>query len=271
MKKRSVILILLCLTGAVLMAFGLKTAKEEWQTGVALYSFNQHPFPEAIAMADSTGTKLVEGFSFYKLGPAFNNLTMADLSPSDVERMKKMLAAKGLSMPSMYFSGGKNLAEWKKYFDLGREFGLKCIVCEPQKKQLGMIDSLAGIYKIKIAIHEHEKPDIYCDPDSLLKFIKGYKNIGACADIGHWVRSGFDAVKSLEKLRSHIVELHIHDNDKANKDVDLGTGTIDFATLTKELKQQHFTGILFYECEHDMKHNTQNVKRGMEYMQANVK
>ena len=249
------------------MAFGLKPVKHDWQTGIGLYSFNQQPFPKLVLMADSTGTKLVEGVSFVKLGPAFNNKTTADLDKTEVARMKQMLAEKGISMPSMYFSGGKNLAEWKKYFELGREFGLKSIVCEPQKNQLAMLDSLAGIYKIKIAIHEHELPDIYCNPDSLLKFIKGYKNIGACADIGHWVRSGFDVVKSLQKLRGHIIELHIHDNDKAQKDVDLGTGTIDFVAMAKELKQQRFNGILFYECEHDMKSNMLNVKRGLKFLE----
>lgn len=246
-------------------------ASPEWKTGIALFSFHRHPFTTALAMADSAGVKYVEGFSFYKLGAAFNDSTMGALGKDDQVRMKQMLDEKGIKMSSMYVEGAKNVDDWKKYFEMANEFGMQFLVCEPAKEHWDMIDSLAGLYKVKIAIHEHSKElSKYWHPDSVLAAIKGHANIGACADIGHWARSGLDPVKCLEKLEGHIYSLHLKDIDEMNNananDVNPGTGVIDFTALVKELKRQHFNGTIDIECEHNLDNNLPDVKEGLRYI-----
>lgn len=246
-----------------------KTDKLKWKTGVALYSFNRHGLEKALSLAQQSGVKTVEGFSFYNLGPEFDNKSMGHLDDKGVAKLQKMLADKGLTMSSMYAGDGNNEEEWKRNFEIGRKLGLKFLVSEPRKELLGMIDSLAGIYNIKVAIHQHVKgTSAYWHPDSVLAATKGRKNIGACADLGHWVRSGLDPVKCLKILSGHVIAVHLKDIDKSNNDVDLGEGTIDFKGVVKELKRQRFTGTVNVECEHNWDNNLENVKQAINYFNA---
>lgn len=262
------------LTAAAFMAFRATNSLSgnakagKWKTGIALYSFNRHAFSKALSLSKASEVKYVEGFSFHNMGADFDNKTMGALDAGGVALVKKMLKDNGLSMSSIYVSDAKNADEWKKFFDMGRELGVKYLVCEPAKSQWDTIDSLAGIYDIKIAIHEHKKgSSMYWHPDSVLAAIKGHKNIGACADLGHWVRSGLDPVKCLKMLDGHIVGLHLKDIDKADHetDVDLGTGSIDYPAVVKELGRQKFAGYAHVECEHNMEDNQQIVKASVQY------
>ncbi|MDB5012154.1 MAG: sugar phosphate isomerase/epimerase, partial [Daejeonella sp.] len=271
MKKKSNYVLLLVLITLAFTAFVdkdkiKKPGKVKWKLGVALYSFNKHGLDKALTMAESSGVKYVEGFSFYNLGPDFKNKSMGDLDPEGMALMQRMLKEKGLTMSSMYVGDANNEQEWKKYFETARKLGLKYLVCEPRKDLLDMIDSLAGVYKIKIAIHQHVKGgSIYWHPDSVLAATKGHKNIGACADLGHWVRSGLDPVKCLETLAGHVIVIHLKDVDKSGNDVDLGTGAIDFSRVVRELRRQKFSGIIDIECEHNMDDNLQDVKEAIDY------
>ncbi|MRG45257.1 TIM barrel protein [Chitinophaga sp. SYP-B3965] len=245
------------------MAFS--SGKPTWKTGVALYSFHQHSFEKGLDMAVDCGLKNVEGFSFQKLGNGFGGKTMIDLNKEELTLIKTMLKKRNLQMPSMYVDT-KGRENWEKYFKLARELGMKYLVSEPAKNEWNMIDQLAGIYKIKVAIHEHAKPSPYWHPDSVLAAIKGHKNIGACADLGHWVRSGLDPVRCLQLLDGHIIGIHLKDVDRSGNDVDLGTGAIDFTGVVKELKKQQFSGFIQAECEHNMDNNSLDVKRSVEYI-----
>lgn len=241
-----------------------------WQTGIALYSFGKFSFPTAVSMADSAHVKIVEGFSFHNLGKEYNNKTMAAVSKDDITRMKQVLKSKKIAMPSMYVASAKDVNEWKYYFQMAKEFGMKFLVCEPMKTQWDMVDSLAGLYKIKIAIHEHSKLfSAYWHPDSVLAAIKGHPNMGACADLGHWVRSGLDPVKCLQQLRGHILGIHLKDTDESNNqkanDVTVGKGIIDFPAVVKELKLQKFKGLIYVECEHKMDYNLPDVIESLEF------
>lgn len=242
--------------------------KNKFRVGVALYSFNQHSFEESLRLSESVGVPYVEGFSFYNLGEQYGNKSLGDISGSDIEKVKVALSKRHLSMTSMYVGGADGVTGWKHYFELGKALGVKYFVSEPPREQLKMVDSLAGIYHIKIALHNHAKPSGYWHPDTILAAIKGLPNIGACADIGHWTNSGLNAVECLKKLRGHVFGLHLKDVNKNHQDVLLGTGIIDFDSLTKELKAQHFNGYVQVECEHDMDNNVGDVKKAVEYFRG---
>ena len=65
-----------------------------------------------------------------------------------------------------------------------------------------LIDKLANEYNINVAIHDHPKPSHYWNPEAVLKVCEGRsKRIGACADVGHWARSGLDAGGMHEEAR----------------------------------------------------------------------
>ncbi len=147
----------------------------------------------------------------------------------------------------------RTLEEWKSYFEFGKEFGLSYFTSEPIKTQWDGIDSLAGIYGINVAIHDHPRPNPYWHPDSVLAAIKGHSHIGSCADVGHWARNGLDPVECLRELQGHIYGVHLKDIVQSNNteaaDTVVGTGVIKWAPIFQELNRQHFSGMLSIEHE----------------------
>jgi len=245
----------------------------DWNMGVALYSFNRFSFADGLNKADSAGVNYVEGFSFHNLGKEFNDKTMAAMTEEDISKMKKMLKTKNLEMQSMYVSGAKSEADWKYYFELAKDMNLQHLVSEPEKESWDMLDSLAGLYKIKIAIHEHAKgKSQYWHPDSVIAAMKGHPNFGVCADLGHWERSGLSPAKCLKKLEGnilavHLKDIHQSDNPEAN-DVIIGKGVINFPPIIDELKRQQFKGVIHVECEHKMENNLPEVIAGKQYFEG---
>ncbi|MBM3402729.1 MAG: sugar phosphate isomerase/epimerase [Bacteroidetes bacterium] len=271
-------LLYLCFLAASLMGCTENTKKVEdrnadWDMGVALYSFNRFSFSDALTKADSAGVNYVEGFSFHKMGKEFNDSTMASMTAEDIRKMKEMLRTSNLEMQSMYVSGAKSENDWKYYFELAKEMNMRHLVCEPEKESWDMLDSLAGLYKIKIAIHMHAKgKSMYWHPDSVIAAMKDHPNFGVCADLGHWERSGLDPGECLKRLEGNILGVHLKDIHQSNnpdaKDVIVGNGVIKFPPIIDELKRQRFKGVILVECEHKMENNLAEVIAGRKYFEG---
>lgn len=195
------------------------------------------------------------------------------MSDENISNMKQMLKNKNLKMQSMYVSGAKTEDDWKYYFELAKKMKMQYLVCEPEKESWDMLDSLAGLYKIKIAIHEHAKgKSIYWHPDSVLEALKNHPNFGVCADLGHWERSGLNPTECLKKLEGHILGVHLKDIHESNNpeaiDVIVGKGVINFPTVVDELKRQRFNGVVHVECEHKMENNLADVIEAIRYSEG---
>lgn len=127
----------------------------KWKLGIALYTFQQFSFTEQLAKADSARVKLVEGFSFSKTGGELNDSMITTLSPTGIEKLSQSVKAKGMQMVSFYVLGGNTIESWKKQFKLAKQFNVKYVTSEPPVDMWDSIDSLASIYNIKVAIHNH--------------------------------------------------------------------------------------------------------------------
>lgn len=264
--------ILILVLGGMVTSPPKKTSskKSDWNIGVALYSFNRFPFPETLLKAKAAGVKYVEGFDFHKLGAVFGDKTMEQLVPSDAKKVRKLLKQNGLKMKSMYVGRAQDQESWQKAFELAKSLKIEYLVAEPKRDDWDMVDRLAGEYNIKIALHQHSKEagSIYWHPDSVLSAIKNHPNFGACGDLGHWTRSGLDAVESLKKLEGHLISIHLKDLDKPGqsaKDVMVGEGVIDFESVVQELERQQFDGEVYVECEHKMEDNLEDVSHAVRY------
>ena len=128
-----------------------------------------------------------------------------------------------------------------------------------------IIGRLANKYKIRVSFHNHPKPSHYWDPETVLTAIKAAnsKYVGACPDVGHWVRSGLDPVECLKKLEGHIQHLHFKDLNVAGErkahDVHWGTGVVGVKSLLQELKRQKFKGMFSAEYEYNWDNNVPDV------------
>lgn len=247
-----------------------------WKLGIAMYTFHTVSFPVAVQQVDSAGIRYIEGMTFHKAGPELKDSLISQLSPSGIGKLKEVLAAKKIKMESMYIGGGKTVESWKKEFEIAKNFGVKFVTAEPPVKMWDSIDSLAGVYGMKVAIHEHWKGvSAYWHPDSVLAAIKGHPNFGACADLGHWPKSGIDPVEGVKKLDGHIIAIHLKDiaafNDPKLKDVTVGTGVVDFPGVFQVLKKQNFRGNIYIEKDVENKpSNLPSVLESIKYYNNQV-
>ena len=253
-----------------------RKVSQNWKLGVALYTFHTFSFPKQLELADSAGFKYVEGFSFADAGPELKDSMIMQLSPGGIDKIKKLLRDKKIKMSSIFLTGGNNEAEWEKQFQLAKRLNVEYVTAEPGVKMWDMVDSLAGIYKLKVAIHNHWKGvSAYWSPDSVLAAIKNHPNFGACPDLGHWPKSGIDPVEGLKKLQGYIIGIHIKDiaafNHPELKDVPIGKGVVDFPAVFRELKRQNYKRYLMIERDAEEKpSNLASVIGEIEYYHRQV-
>ncbi|MEP7109425.1 MAG: sugar phosphate isomerase/epimerase [Ferruginibacter sp.] len=225
---------------------------KDWKFGVALWTFHTVNFPASLDLVDSAGLTYIEPNTFHKAGSELKDSMISKLSAAGIEKLKELIAKKGLKCESIYIVGDSTVASWKHQFDIARQLGVLFVTTEPPLNMWDSIDSLAGVYGVKVAIHEHWRGvSHYWNPDTVLLGIKGHPNFGACADLGHWPKSGIDPVEAVRKLSGHIIGIHFKDiaafNDSKLLDVPAGTGVINFPAILEELKKQNFRGHIYIE------------------------
>ncbi len=225
---------------------------QDWKFGVALWTFHDVNFPQSLDKVDSAGLTYIEPNTFHNAGPEFKDSIIGQLSMTGIDKLKAMIAQKGLKVESLYIVGDSTITSWKKQFDIAKQFGVQYVTTEPPLNMWNSIDSLAGTYGIKVAIHDHWKGfSHYWNPDTTLMALKGHPNFGVCADLGHWPKSGINPLDAVKKLSGHIIGVHLKDiaayNNTSLKDVVVGTGVVNFPAIFAELKKQNFNGHIYIE------------------------
>ena len=249
---------------------------KDWKFGIALWTFHTFSFSESLDKVDSAGLKYIEPNNFTKTLPELNDSSLMQLSPANITRLKSLIEQRGLKCESVYLAGGNTVDAWKKQFDAAKQLGVQFVTAEPPLSMLNSIDSLAGIYGIKVAIHEHWKgTSQYWNPDTTLLAMKGHPNFGVCADLGHWPKSGINPLDAVKKLSGHIIAVHLKDiaayNDPKLVDVPVGTGVIDFPAIFRELKKQGFKGPIYIERDAtDQPSNLPSVMQEIKYYNEQV-
>ncbi len=196
-------------------------AYDGWRLAVQAYTFNRFTFYEAIDKTASLGLEWIEAYPGQQLSKEKPDLEFDHNAPPEIrDEVKAKLADAGIRIVNYgVVDMGNNEAECRKVFDFAKDMGIETIVSEPPEKAFDMIERLCDEYEINLAIHNHPKPSHYWNPDTVLKVCKGRsKRIGACADTGHWMRSGPNPLQMLRKLDGRIISLHFKDLIRENGD-----------------------------------------------------
>lgn len=248
----------------------------DWKFGIALWTFHTVNFPQSLDKVDSSGLKYIEPNTFHNAGPEFKDSMILQLSADGIEKLKNIISSKGLTCKSIYIVGDSTIQSWKKQFDIAKQLGVEYVTTEPPLDMWDSIDSLAGAYGVKVAIHEHWKGvSHYWNTDTTLMAIKNHPNFGVCADLGHWPKSGVDPVEAVKKLSGHIIGIHLKDiaafNNPALLDVPVGTGVVNFPTVFEELKKQNFKGYIYIERDaEDQPSNFPSVMQTISYYNEQI-
>lgn len=227
-----------------------------WKLGVQTYSFNRFTLFEAIDKAASVGLKYAEAYPGQKICGDCDEKMGPGMSEAAYERVAKKLADAGIQLVAFGVTGlSGDEAESRKTFEFCKRFGIGVINTEAREDAFDTIEKLAQEYQIKVGIHNHPEPSYYWNPDKVLKAIEGRGPwIGACADTGHWMRSGLEPLDCLKKLEGRIVSFHFKDLNQKGKgahDVPWGQGQANAKALIEEMKRQNFRGPVSIEYEHN--------------------
>lgn len=265
MNRSHLLLGILGLMGSTLLTVQAGASSSDWKLAVQAWTFNHTTLIDTAEKASALGIKYIEAYPGQALGGGLAGNIGPDMDAGAKAGLLAKLKSLDIRLVNFGVTGAGDEAGWRKLFEFAKSVGIETICAEPAENQFALLDTLCNQYKINIAIHNHPKPSHYWNPDTVLAACKGHsKRIGACADTGHWVRSGLDPVECLQKLQGRIITLHFKDlNVKGPEahDVPWGTGISKAPAMFTELKRQHFRGVFSIEYEHKTPQLLENVQK----------
>ncbi len=247
-----------------------------WPLAIQAYTFHRETLFDAIDNAKELGIRYIEMYPGQIVSPEMSDVRFnEDASVALIAKVKTKLERAGVR-PLAYgvVRMSTDEAECRKVFDFAKVMGITTITAEPPVEALPLIDDLANEYGINVAIHNHPKPSRYWDPNFVLEVIKDRSpRIGACADTGHWMRSGLDTIESLKILEGRILWSHFKDLNESTPqghDVVWGTGAGNARGMLEELKRQNYVGGIAVEYEHNWGEAMPEIKQCVEFYRETV-
>ncbi len=232
-------------------------AKHGWRVGSSAWTFRQYSFLDMLDQLQSLGLRYLEGMSWQPVGKEYAGVETNEAMSADVlKALQQRLADHGVKLVSCYMRDlPNNEAVCRRKFDWAKQFGLEYLTAEPPPEAFDLLEKLCDEYRISLAIHNHPKPhSLYWNPDAVVKATRGRsKRIGACADTGHYVRSGLDPVACLKKLEGRLIGLHLKDLAEAGKveahEVAWGQGVGNIQGILREVQRQKARVVFDVEYE----------------------
>lgn len=227
--------------------------------GIQIYSLRGFPVDVALDHTKNLGFEEVEFFS-----------GMFPLTASDEEIQKMVQKVKGLGLRiSAHGVNGftKDAEANRKVFEFAKKAGVKNISAAPTPDSMGNLNDLVKEYDIRIAIHNHGPSDRFNKVVDVLRAIEGLDpRIGACADLGHFIRSGEKPVDVIRALAGRLYGVHLKDfaeMKESTRGVILGQGHLDCAAVFDAMIQAKFPadGALSLEYEENPKDPIEDIRQ----------
>lgn len=248
--------------------------------GCQAWTFNRFTVLEAIEKTAAAGGRVIEfypGQKFRKDQPA---VTFSHNAPAAVvEQVRaKLMEHDLLAVNYGVVALPPKEAEVRKVFEFARRMNIPAVTSEPPVESLDLIEACVAEFDVRLCVHNHPKrandPTYkFWDPQWVLDQVKRRDpRMGACADTGHWVRSGVRPVDALKILAgrvfsSHLKDLNAFGTTKAH-DVPYGTGVSGVKEILDELKRQGFDGNISIEYEYKQDDNLTEVTKCVEFVEA---
>jgi sugar phosphate isomerase/epimerase len=225
--------------------------------GIQLYSLRGYKVDEALKHAKDLGLTRVEFYAgMYPL----------DADAAAMNAMNAKLADLGLSISAHGVNRfTKDAAANRKIFEFAKAAGITILTADPDPDSFASLDELVKEFDIRVAIHNHGPTHRYNKAVDVLAAIEKHDaRIGACADLGHFIRSGERPTEVIRLLAGRLYGVHLKDfaeMREKTKGVILGQGHLDAPAVMAALVQVGFPadGALSIEYEE----NPQNPLDGL--------
>lgn len=249
--------------------------------GCQAYTFNRFTAYEAIEKTAASGGKVIEFYPGQRLSAEDGDLKVDHNSPQVdviVAKLKAKLGQHGVRAVNYGVVGiPKDEAAARKVFEFAKKMGMIGVTTE-SADAINTIEKLAVEFDLGVGFHNHpgsfENPNYKVwSPHYIAGLVEGRDaRLGACADTGHWMRSGIKPVEALKVLRGRIISAHLKDLNEFGvrnaHDVPFGQGKADMKAVLDELKAQGFQGNLSIEYEHNWDNSLPEVTQCVDYIKA---
>lgn len=239
-----------------------RAADDGPRLGIQLYSLRGYPVDEALRHAREIGFRHVEFYAgMYPL----------DSTPDQIAAMTRKLTGLGLS-PSAHGVNrfGGDAAANRRVFEFARAAGIRTLTSDPDPEAFASLDELVREFGIRVAIHNHGPGHRYDKVVDVLHAVEKHdERIGACADLGHFIRSGEDPVEVIRLLKGRLYGVHLKDfreRQAKTKGVILGQGHLDVPAVFAALERTGFPadGALSVEYEENPQNPLADIRQCFE-------
>ncbi|MDX1952823.1 MAG: sugar phosphate isomerase/epimerase [Verrucomicrobiota bacterium] len=238
--------------------------------GCQAYTFHRFSAFEAIEKTAAAGARVIEFYPGQILSREEPNLKVHHSSGEEVvEKLRMKLRKHDLIAVNYGVVGLPNdEAECRAVFTFAKKLGMRGVTSEAKPEALDLIEKLCKEFDLTMSIHNHpRRPNDpgyrYWDPEYILSLVKDRdRRLGACADTGHFARSGIKPVDALKILEGRVLSSHLkdlHEFGPGGHDAPYGTGTSDIPGILEELKRQNFKGHIAIEYEYNLEHSVPDV------------
>ncbi|MHC4699420.1 MAG: ThuA domain-containing protein, partial [Planctomycetota bacterium] len=180
-----------------------------WRLGIEAYTFHKYTLFEAIDRTGRLGLPFIGGLSFQKVSKDIPKNFDPQLTDDELKQIRLKLDAAGVRMLTYYYHDiPGNEAGCRRVFEFARKIGIETFMSEPAVEALDTIEGFCDEYEINVALHNHDKKASpqYWHPQGILKACRGRsKRIGACGDLGYWMRSGIDPIEAVNTLKDRLI------------------------------------------------------------------
>lgn len=229
--------------------------------GLQIYSFRELPVDAALKHAQEIGFEQIEFFG--GMLPINSTAEQIKVMRDKVSKLGMTISAHGVNP----FTA--DAAANRKTFEFAKAVGIRCITADPSPDSFANLDELVKEFDIRVAIHNHGPAHRYNKALDVLHAIEKHdERIGACADLGHYIRSGEKATEVIRLLKGRLYGIHLKDFATMTKDAEgviLGKGHLDVAAVFAALLDVNFPadGALSLEYEMNPKNPVADVKECM--------
>jgi sugar phosphate isomerase/epimerase len=248
-----------------------------WRLGPAAWSFNRFTFFEAVDKTATLGLHYIEAFEGQRISQGSNAKLSPEISTEVLESILQKLASAHVTLTSVYIHTLPGTEpECRQVFEFCRKLGIETIVSEPAPESLDVIEKLCDEYRTNVAIHNHAKGQSrYWHPQEVLKVCAGRSSrLGACADLGHWQRSGIKPVDGVRLLGSRLLSFNFKDLNELSPDghdVPWGSGQGDASEVLREVHRLGLKPTIFaIEYEYNRENNSTEIAECAKYFRQVV-
>ncbi len=248
-----------------------------FKLSVQAWTFHEFTAFEAIEKAASAGAKYMELFPGQKLRNGFDGTVGPWMSAPDKTALEQQLSKYGIKAVAYGVTGIDNdYAKAKPLFQWAKSLGIEIINTE-SSESIRVIDQLVKEFDLKVGFHNHPKQPnnpkyVIWDPNFVYNLVKDYdKRIGACADTGHWVRSGIKPTDALNILKGRVVSSHLkdlHEFTPSGHDMPYGQGVSDIVGILAHYDKIKMSGSVSVEYEYNWQTNTPEVAQCLGFVRG---